>query len=224
MSREEHLWLLNEFDEVFFFFFFFPCSSQCCLVKVVKKHFPRILRAVSVYILLSIVPWVVYGVLSASMFQYYSPVLIVVPLVLQLLNVMGFVWWVHVKRQCFKKVGLLVLLFCFCFVLLCFACFEVAVSSLFHLLLEKALVEKAEALNAHFAGRGINIIAKSTSEGNNCNDKIVIEVAARSAMTIPPHVLAAAASSNQVYQTIDHLPPHAIAIPMQNFAPPPVYG
>lgn len=85
------------------------------------------------------------------------------------------------------------------------------------------MMDKVTALNAHFAGRGINFVYKTGAQ-DRCLDKIVIEVASRqqTAAAIPAHVLAAGAS--QPFQTIDHLPPHAIAIPMQTYAPVPAYG
>ncbi len=158
---------------------FFVSQDKNKKTKVVKKHFPRIRRAVLVYIFLSIVPWVVYGVLSS---MFFNPFLIFCPLVLQLLNVFGFLWWVRVKRTAFKK----------------------------------ALADKATAINVHFAGRGINVISKEgAQDGRGCNDKIVIEVAARTPQLPPLPTV----DVNQVYQTVDHLPPHAVAIPMQMYAP-----
>lgn len=68
------------------------------------------MRAVSVYIVLSFLPWAIYGVLAGQ--PFFHPALVVVPLVLQLLNVIGFVWWTRVKREAFKKVrGYLLVVF-----------------------------------------------------------------------------------------------------------------
>jgi hypothetical protein len=71
------------------------------LDEVVKTYLPRVIRAFFVYALLSIVPWLAYPILMVSS-PVFNPWIIAVPVVLQLLNVAGFVWWVRKKRACLR--------------------------------------------------------------------------------------------------------------------------
>lgn len=76
MSREEHAWALNELD------------------AVVKKHMPRVMAAVTIYIILSIIPWALYPLLLQTT-HYFNPWFIAVPITLQVSHIRSlmFCWF-----------------------------------------------------------------------------------------------------------------------------------
>ena len=83
LSRDEHVWAMKEFD------------------AVVEKHAPRIRRAFVIYMLLSIVPWLFFPALirmSSDTLMW-----IFIPLGLQMLNILGFIGYLRMRRKAARK-------------------------------------------------------------------------------------------------------------------------
>jgi len=158
------------------------------------------MKSLIVYMVLSFLPWIIFVAVISSTPDFNVPFLIAIPVVLQLLNVGGFLWWMRVKRKAFRT----------------------------------ALSEKCAAINTHFAGRGVNFVAKKSER--NLGDKIIIEVAARNnamptpaAAFVPQPVIYAQQPQQQQqypqqYAVVDTLPQGAVPMAAYPAAYPSPYG